>query len=350
MKNLLFIFVLGAMILSSCSYDEDIVQNEQVSPITSELKSALLDDQTSSFELISKKELTENEVSNLRSISYKSTYESSTPIYRYLYYSSSNIDHFYTTQNSSGLSHEGKYYSQEAQEFNLMPYNLGYTTNALYRHSSTALKNHMLSTTSSVSSFTSEGVLGYIFKEQQVGTVPLLEYYSSQRNSYLYVCRNVEIENWLPTHDTDFKYFKTLGYVYSGGTLDSKKTATQFIIKNTNTQTYYSTSILLTVKVRESDKYWELTYAVNMPNRGNSVTIPINNTYTVVAADMALTSNIFSSVTNTFTDITNPIFEEDNRYIGGAFYMFLDRNISNYNVTYNFHYDVALGNNVYSTL
>lgn len=115
------------------------------------------------FELIDKKEIEVNDVANLRSISY----------------TSANIDHLYTTSNSSSLSHDGRVYTQEAQEFNLMPYDLGNTTKALYRYCSSTSNNHLLSTSSSVVSFTKEEMIGYIFTEQQVGTVPLLEYYSS---------------------------------------------------------------------------------------------------------------------------------------------------------------------------
>lgn len=350
MKNLLYLLIFGTIIMSSCSNDEIVVQNEREMVIEANTKLPVVNQEVG-FKLINKRRIQENEVSNLRSMSYTSAYDRSIPIYRYLYYASTNIDHLYTTSNSSTLLHDNRNYSQENQDFNLMPFNLGNITQALYRYRSSTSNNHLLSSSSSsVSSFTNEELIGYIFKEQQVGTVPLLEYYSSLRNSYLYPSTRGEIENWLPYHDTDFKYSKTLGYVYSGRTLDSKKTATKFIIKNTNNSTYYPTSILLTVKVREVDAYWELTYSVDVPNKGGSVTLPIANTYIVVAADMALTSNIHSEVTNTFTDITNPEGYDDIKGIWGNIVMFLERSISGYDVTYNFHYDVVMGNGTYNIL
>lgn len=106
----------------------------------------------------------------------------------------------------------------------------------------------------------------------------------------------------------------------------------------------------LTLKVRENISYWKLTYSAEIPQKAGTVILPINNTYTVVTADLALRSNIFSQVTNTFLDITNPNFTEQQQFIGGAFYMFLNRSISGYKVTYDFIYDVAVGNNKFSTL
>lgn len=347
MKKIYSLFILSTIILFSCINDEDLVQNEREVASLSDLELSI-DNKSTGFKLISKREIKETEIPSLKLITVNSTYERSVPIYRYLYYNTSaNIDHLYTTTNSSKLSHDSRSYTQEDyQDFNLMPFSMGQITQPLYRHRSTISNNHMLSTNSSVSSFTNEELVGYIFKEQQIGTVPLLEYYSSQRNSYLYPSTKGEIENWLPYHDTDFQYTKTLGYVYSGRTLDSKKTPTQFIFENADKWTSYPTSITLALKVREVDTYWELTYSVDMLKAGASVTLPITNSYIVVSADIIIKSNINNGwVTNTFTDVTKPQdYYFESMGVWGSIIINLERNISGYNAIYNFYYDFPVGN------
>lgn len=342
MKHLFFTFI-SLFILFSCTQEENILITD--TKLQTELPIAgcrVINEPI----LISKRELDKTEIFKLTSKSdnsYISTYNKSTPIYRYIYYSATNTDHLFTKDNSPKLSHDNINYTLESQEFNLMPYKEIKTT-TLYRLYSPTLKRHMLSLNSSVDSYKQEELIGYIFTEQQVGTVPLKEYYSAKRNNYHYVSNNVEIEDWIPEKEPDFTYTKIIGYVYPGARIDAKKKATTFIISNIS-RMYYPTNVILTVNIREGGSYRELKYSVQMPNANESVKFPINNTYTVISADIALTSNIFSQVTNIFSDITNPTFKDIMQSIGGAFYMeLLKPQISGYEVTYTYQYDIAVGN------
>lgn len=73
----------------------------------------------------------------------------------------------------------------------------------------------------------------------------------------------------------------------------------------------------------------------------------------MVSAEIAFFSKTFSSKTNTFIDVTNPVAfssGDEHQLVEGANYLFLERKISGYDVTYNFHYDVAVENNRYNIL
>ena len=288
MKNLKMIMVglLGVAAISSCTQDELLQQDrtEMGASINNEVFTEI-----SNVKLVSKRLLTESEIQgfangNLPSEEHEllpAPYASSIPIYRYLYYSSyENLDHYYGTQKSTSLTIQGGYYSYERQEFNIMAKNNFPSLIALYRHYSSEERDHILSTASKINSYSSDGIIGYIFTTPQIGTVPLLEYYSAKRKSHLYVVRNTEIE-WILEHDPDFSYVKIVGYVYPGSAIDEKKKATNFII--TQGSVFGNPLFRLNIKVREGDKYWELSYEVEGPAKGTSVTIPINNTYTIIS-------------------------------------------------------------------
>lgn len=337
MKHLFFyFFLLVNLSLASCA-------QEYADDLSSQLG------QTSQFKLISKKEIKmsdQNEM-KLRSMSYTSAYESSIPIYRYIYYGSRNdMDHLFATENNSSFIHDGNKYNLENQPFNLMQDNYYSTTVPLYRHYSLSLNDHILSTSSSVNSYVSEGIIGYIFSEQQIGTVPLKELYSSERQSHHYVVSNAEIENWIAIHDSDYKYQKTIGYVYFGPIADEKKVPTEFII---NYENYNSSpvTVYLTMKVRERDSYFELTYSADMPGEKSfTMSIPIPNEYTVVAADLKFKINIYYETIATFENITNPNFYQINDHAstgGNVVLYFKRRTINGYKATFDITWDVPLG-------
>lgn len=152
---------------------------------------------------------------------------------------------------------------------------------ALYRHYSAAERDHILTTAPYIASYTSDGIIGYIYMHPQIGTVPLLEYYSSKRRSHLYVVRNTEID-WIVEKDPDFTYVKTIGYVYPGSAIDEKKKATRFIVTS-GSDDYYNDNFYFKIRVREGDNYWDLTYKVESQQGGTSVVFPVKNTYTVVS-------------------------------------------------------------------
>lgn len=292
----------------------------------------------SEFKLVSKRKLNTEEAGGLRSIYYDPVYERSEPIYRYLYYGDyNNLDHFYATENASSLTHHGRVYNFERQEFNLM--SGGTKTQKLYRHYSSSLNDHMLSISSSENSYTSEGSIGAVFTSQEIGTVPLKEYYSSQRKSHLYIVRNAELD-WIYSNDPDFVYVKTLGYVYPGQAIDSKKIPTEFIVKGVHGSFFLSTKVTLNLKVREGDAYWDLSYSAQIEQEGQSVTLPINNTYTVVEGDIVFQN---SSATVTVFDITNPENEYDILSFPPGSVIFYERFITDYKVLINFKYDIILG-------
>lgn len=331
MKHLFIYFILNIIVLSSCTRDG--VLNESF-PIN----------QNSEFKLISKKEIKESNKLYLKAEFYKPAYESSIPIYRYLFYSSSTTDHLYTTEKSQNLKHDGMNYTLEQQQFNFMPQkSIDVDMLPIYRHYSVSKKDHMFSTSNTESTYTNEGLLGYIFVEQQIGTVPLKEYYSSKVNNHLYAVKNTEIEDWLPVHATDFKYQKTLGYVYTGQAVDEKKMPTEFIINNPNESLSFDHfSITLNVKVRENDRYFELKYSAENIRKGQSVSLPINNTYTVVSADMELIVPNWDKAT--IDNITNP--EQSHfgyGWSGYSLFIEIKRNITGYIAKYDIRYNIATG-------
>lgn len=230
-------------------------------------------------------------------------YAESIPIYRYLYYGSyQNIDHYFGASKSSSLVVHGVTYSYEHHSFNIMPKNNYPDLIALYRHYSSAERDHILTTSSYIGSYTSDGIIGYVYMHPQVGTVPLLEYYSSKRKSHHYIVRNTEID-WMLTHDPDYVYVKTIGYVYPGSAIDEKKEATNFIINQGSEST--NITFRLNVKVIEGERYWELVYEVEGPKKGTSITIPINNTYTVVSCVPVIIKSVYEQIV--IDEITYPV-------------------------------------------
>lgn len=334
-----FFFILwGFIFLFSCTNES----TEDAETFVIETKSSADlngNRQNTTFVLVNKEKIEKDGISKFTTSS--SAYESSLPIYRYLFYSSAIIDHLYTDENSSKLSHDNRTYTQENQFFNLMPDYWGRKTKPLYRHYSSTSKIHKLSLDSHEDGFSNEGLLGHIFYNHEVGTVPLEEYYSSKRNSYLYTWSRGEIENALPSNDPDFVYNKTIGYVYPGNVEDALKRPTKFILKGGYYYDGERVSLVLTVNAKEKDSYWKLTYSAEVDGTNPSVSFPINNTYTVVSADLAITNSY--GITNTFTDITNPLFEEEQLFLNRNVVIILTKKISEYDVTYEFYYDVILG-------
>lgn len=248
-----------------------------------------LESNQANVQLVSIKNVTNEYNSNLRSArgtsdwDYPTYYDDFVPIYRYLYYSSyTNIDHLWDTKQSNSISHDGRTYNSEGKEFYILAKGGDQT---LYRLYSSSLKDHILSTSATVSGYQLETELGKIFKKQEVGTVALQEYYSSTRKKHLYVWKNTEIKDWLPEHDPDFKYVKTVGYVYPGR-IDSKKQSTQLIF--TPSDSFYSDDywkkIYLTIRAYEGDNIYELEYSATTDSKGGAIfTIP--NTYTIIAVN-----------------------------------------------------------------
>lgn len=310
MKSLKIIIVilLSVAVTSSCMQDEMFRPNQR--EIGASIAPKTLTE-IPHVKLISKKQLTENEIrefangekANGNRKLLPAPYASSIPIYRYLYYGSyQNIDHYFGTSNSSSLVVQGVTYSYEHHSFNIMPENNFPGLVALYRHYSSAERDHILSTESQINSYASEGIIGYIFTTPQIGTVPLLEYYSSKRKSHHYIVRNTEID-WILEHDPDYLYVKSVGYVYPGSAIDEKKEATNFIISHGTVPG--AMPFRLRVKVMEGDKYWELVYEVEGPKEGTSVTIPINNTYTIVSCIAIIVYGIYEQ--HLIDEITYPV-------------------------------------------
>lgn len=296
LKNAILLMVLC---LNSCEQQE-----------TLELNNFTTSDLDSHFQLTSKKKV---EKSILRSFNsdnwwYDTYYDQFKTIYRYTYGGSTTLDHYYTPLNSNTIKHDNKNFIKENNNRFFLLQNSVDDSNMsiLYRHYSSNLNDHILSTSYSVSSYQNEENLGLIFQEQQTGTVPLKEYYSSTRKKHLYVHRNAEIEDWLPTHDADFKYMKTIGYVFMGGT-DSKKTGTNFTFIKKKTNESYISKMILQVKAYEGEQLYDLEYTVNI-TASKTYKVSIPNTYTVICANLKFEANendecIIYNITKTKSNI-----------------------------------------------
>jgi hypothetical protein len=184
------------------------------------------------FELI-KREREELPVDSEAELSTRvAYYNSSIPIGRFVWNNANIIDHYYGTELTQNVYHNNRVFSFEGNEFNVMPSSFTTQTVPLYRHYADAIKDHMLSTSSSINSYTSEGLVGRIFEQQQVGTIPLKEYYSSLRLNHLYAVRRTETDDYLPNNLSDFEYVRTIGYVYPGTRPDSMRKKTIFYFAN----------------------------------------------------------------------------------------------------------------------
>lgn len=243
---------------------------------------------TGIFKLVSS-ELVNGKNSSLKASSnldYETQYDYAHGIHRYIFYGSYyNIDHFYDSQKANTINHDNHTYQYEGKEFSICTHLWG--TNKiteLYRYYSSELNDHVLSTAQSVSGYTKETTLGEIFTFQEIGTVPLKEFYSSKRNKHLYSCRNSEIEGWIPENDPDFKYTKTVGYVYPGR-IDPMKTATKLIFEcvpeNNDPYPEIPKEITVDIKAFEGDNIYKLTYTAQTTSNGNA-TLTLPNTYSVI--------------------------------------------------------------------
>ena len=338
MKNLkvTLSLLVGIAIGSSCTQIELEQQEGREQKIFMEEEVHLV-----SGELVSKKMLTANEIQKNRNALtadgwYTAPYAYSIPIYRYLYYGSyENIDHYYGVNKSSSLSVHGATYSYERQEFNVMPSNNVPDLIALYRHYSSTERDHILTTAPYIASYTSEGIIGYIYMHPQIGTVPLLEYYSAKRKSHLYVVRNTEIE-WILEHDPDFSYVKTVGYVYPGSAIDEKKKATRFIVTS-GLGDHHDDNFYFKIKVREGDNYWELTYKVQSQQGGTSVIFPVKNTYTVVSCYAI--GEYYKE--NSIGDFTYPLPSSEE--FKGKYGWYVKKIVNNYDVNLEYEQRIPVG-------
>lgn len=342
MKNIRksLVFLLGIVLLPSCSQNE-ILTKENAKD--SDIVDNTIESSSSHFQLLSKKLLCAKESRVLRTntISYESAYDSSIPIYRYYYGGSyEDIDHYHSTEYSQTLYLYGNKYDFEFQEFNTVSTNWT-SSRPLYRYYSSILNDHLLSTESSVSSYTKEGTIGNIFPTQQVGTIPLMEYYAPERQSHTYVVRDYETK-WIQEHDPEFTYNKTIGYVYPGEMIDPSE-QTRFILKKKDQWYDFKYGVRLVTKVKEEENYWELTYSVDL-NLGDSIVIPINRNYIIVAADFVADKHDQYPMT-TIQNITNPdeVYYSKPVSGGNGRLIRLHREIRGYDIILTFWDDYIVG-------
>lgn len=189
MKKISFIFLVALLcgLLSSCS-------NEGI-------EEELQNDQAEKYEL-------------------RVSYQQSTPVYGF--YDDVYSNHYCGTQRNVSII-DGKPFKYENQTFNLVRTSSKFTT-PLYRHYSAALNDHMLSTNSSVSSYTSQGIIGYIYPWFQIGTVRLFEYFNPKNNDHYYVS-NLGEKSKLDKIAAfkDYQYQRVVGWVYPGTDVDLEK-------------------------------------------------------------------------------------------------------------------------------
>lgn len=340
MKNLktIITILISIVVFSSCTLN-DLEQPEpgvQKISVTSEV------DLVPEVKLVGKRLLTASEIQKERSTTsvdgwYSAPYAESIPIYRYLYYGSyQNIDHYFGASKASSLVVKGVTYSYEHHSFSIMPENNYPDLIALYRHYSSAERDHILTTAPYIASYTSDGVIGYIYMHPQIGTVPLLEYYSSKRRSHHYIVRNTEID-WILEHDPDYMYVKTIGYVYPGSAIDEKKEATRFIITSNFYEEYHSGYFNLKIMAREGDNYWELSYKVENQPGGTSITFLVKNTYTVISC---YSFGEYAGE-NSIGDFTYPL--PSSEIFRGKYGWTVKKSINNYDVKLEYLQDVPVG-------
>lgn len=163
-----------------------------------------------------------------------SVYDYSNKIYRYNRYEAGNADHYWGTEAPSGNSRviNGKSYLFEGQDFNLSlsTYGTGVAL-AFYRHYDPVGNDHILCNCKSLAGCVNSQFLGYVFKEQQPGTVPLVEFYSSVKKDHFYTSRYAD---WMVHTELDYKNYGILGYVYPGDRTDPMKPAHSITIDYQN--------------------------------------------------------------------------------------------------------------------
>ena len=350
-KTVLGISILGLFSIKSCD-NSDIDSELQLAKTTSE--------DAGTFKLISRERLDDSVLRSAKAsvnLDYESLYDHAYAVHRYSFYGSwTNLDHFYDHQQASTIKHDKHTYNYEGKEFSTISPDIWRLDNnkkaVLYRHYSSSLDDHILSTSSSVSGYTRETSLGMIFLFQEIGTVPLKEFYSSERKKHLYSCRNSEIDGWIPQNDPDFKYAKTIGYVYPGRVDPQKKATTITFTPDPNaddqmTAQYLegASNIEIQVKVYEGDNIYKLTYSAKTQNGKATLTLP--NTYSVICMNAIFTYN---GRTHEAQDIT--AYD----YVGkpgayGAGYDFarypmcINKKYNGYSVTYEYAFiDIVVGN------
>lgn len=232
MKKILFLVALFVALISSCQNEGELLREE-----------------------------TEENASGLElrgAAAGSSVYDRTTKIYRYhIYNGSTDADHYFGLEAPSGSSRiiNGKTYQYETQEFNIFYNNYyGSAALALYRHYNSASNDHILSTSQNVTGYTYSGFLGYIFKEQQPGTIPLVEYYSSTRRDHFYVCNNNEMDNIYRNEKTYVRQ-GIIGYVYPGERIDPLKNSHWITVDYQNFGWKISTRLEVTYKEYGVTKY-----------------------------------------------------------------------------------------------
>lgn len=349
MKNYcIYLISVGLLCLSACEknfLDEESVYSKDV---------------TADFKLVDIRKI--GNLNSLRSTifldewDYETYYEHVASIYRYnYYYGNANMDHYYSRTKADQLNHDGYNFTRETmEEFYVLNSNMNTGLTTLFLLYSPDGKDHILSTSRYIDGYNYETDLGYIYEKQQVGSIPLKEYYTTTRRKHLYVTRNTEIEDWLPTHDSDFKYVKTVGYVFPKSP-DSKRESTQFIFQKRN-DGYFGLEnleeIILTAKAYNGNDVYELEYSAKVPPTTAIVTIP--NTYTVICANVKFiekqpNSTILEAIAY---DITKYLEDEESghydfmasytQYPNSLIGMY--RTIDGSKITYTYNYDAIVGN------
>lgn len=225
MKKILFFAAVFAALLSSCqNQDELLVETGQTEPDVA-----------------------------LRAASTRSVFDNTIKIYRYYVYGNTNSDHYFDTESISSRVIEGRTYGCEGHEFTLSSTDYNGAAVPLYRHYNPTTNDHKLSTSRSLTGFTNSKLLGYIFKEQQPGTVHLYEYYSAHYKDSHYASRINAVEG-LKTDET-YRYCGIVGYVYPGDKLDPLKLPHTISIEYKNFGWSLNTELIVTYKENGVVKY-----------------------------------------------------------------------------------------------
>ncbi|MCC8145873.1 MAG: hypothetical protein LIO93_05415 [Bacteroidales bacterium] len=158
--------------------------------------------------------------------------------YHYNHYKKTDNDHYFGSISpaySTTTQIKGKNYSYENQPFWVMTDNLHFTgwQNSyipLYLFYSPTEKAHRLHTSPTLSGFQQEAFLGYIYSTQQMGTVPLKEYFYDPEKDYCYYTLPRE-EEWVRQNMPASRYMRTLGYVFNGENSENEAEREKITVK-----------------------------------------------------------------------------------------------------------------------
>lgn len=256
-------------------------------------------------------ELLEEETGQLelRSVSTRaSAYDYSTKIYRYNRYETGNADHYWGTEAPSGNSRviNGKSYLFEGQDFNLPLTNYGSgVTSVFYRHYDPVGNDHILCNCKSFSGCINTQFLGYIFKEQQPGTVPLVEFYSSVKNDHFYTSRYAD---WMVHTELDYINYGIIGYVYPGDRTDPMKPAHSITIDYQNFG-WGALTTTLNITYKENGQVRTVDFKESSWASGSSKTYMLPSTAVLMNATFSF-SKIGSNDKWLFENITVPNYND----------------------------------------